>query len=384
MALETTLPALLNTLTQSLTSATEAAPEASTTVPPKEGISLLDVKNELLLSYLQNLVFLILLKIRARHDDKTDDKLDDAVVKKLVELRVYLERGVRPLEGRLKYQIDKVLRAADDLARSTAAAAAASKKAEVSHDSDASATSDEDEDGSEEEDSDAESDNGRKADPAAPSIDALQYRPRPFALQAPADAPLPSATEDKKSDGIYRPPRINAVAMPTTDRREKEDRRPMKSAAIDEFINDELSTAPIAQPSIGSRTVYGGRKLVSEKERKAEQERRDYEERNYVRLPKESKKEKAKKRAMGQVEKPAGYGGEEWRELGAGVDRIERLTARKGGDGARSVLEKSRKRAAQEEGARAGIPGAGAEIGERFAKRAKLLEVGRRDRGRRK
>jgi U3 small nucleolar ribonucleoprotein protein LCP5 len=114
--MDNSLPALLSAL----------LPDETAILPPKEGISLLDVKNELLLSYLQNLVFLIVLKLRsqlvslASEKQNKDEPLDihDEVVKKLVELRVYLEKGVRPLEGRLKYQIDKVIRAADDAARS--------------------------------------------------------------------------------------------------------------------------------------------------------------------------------------------------------------------------------------------------------------------------
>ncbi|KAJ5029510.1 hypothetical protein PSV08DRAFT_257475, partial [Bipolaris maydis] len=65
MAVDNSLESLLATLTTSIQSATEALPNDDI-VPPKEGISLLDVKNELLLSYLQNLVFLILLKLRSQ------------------------------------------------------------------------------------------------------------------------------------------------------------------------------------------------------------------------------------------------------------------------------------------------------------------------------
>jgi U3 small nucleolar ribonucleoprotein protein LCP5 len=62
MAVDNSLEALLATLVSSIQSASEALPTEDVS-PPKEGISLLDVKNELLLSYLQNLVFLILLKL---------------------------------------------------------------------------------------------------------------------------------------------------------------------------------------------------------------------------------------------------------------------------------------------------------------------------------
>lgn len=366
MALDNSLPSLLATLTQALLSSAESAPELGSVAPPKDGISLLDVKNELLLSYLQNLVFLILIKLRDYNSDESDDEeaqtIDDDVVQKLVETRVYLEKGVRPLEARLKYQIDKVLRAADDAARANLPASrgpAVNSKA-ITRDSDVS------------DDSDAGGDAGGVEAQAA-QIDDLQYRPNPAGLVRPADTGLESHGA-KDTDGVYKPPRINPTVMPTTGPREKADRRPQKSATLDEFISTELSETPFAEPSIGSQIVAGGRRSRSDKERKEAEERKEYEEKNYTRLPKESKKERAKKGGP----KDAGYGGEEWRGLGEGIDRIERLTNRTSSS-TRTALEKSRKRAV-EDGPRAS---GGVEVGEKFQKRLKTLDGGRRDRGRR-
>ncbi|KAI9866436.1 MAG: hypothetical protein M1823_009167, partial [Watsoniomyces obsoletus] len=93
----------LSSLIESLSTAASTLRdnEDSFTSQP-DGISLLDVKNDLLLSYLQNLAFLILFKLRniLESEDGAQD-LQQSVVKKLVELRVYLEKGVRPLEGKL-------------------------------------------------------------------------------------------------------------------------------------------------------------------------------------------------------------------------------------------------------------------------------------------
>ena len=112
------LPDLLSKLTESLSSASRSLPEAESLAPPLDGISLLDTKNELLLSYIQNLVFLIIVKLRNQKiqidNFNPNQTSDEDVVKNLVSLRVYLERGVRPLESRLKYQIDKLLLAAND------------------------------------------------------------------------------------------------------------------------------------------------------------------------------------------------------------------------------------------------------------------------------
>lgn len=366
MAAQTSFAALLQTLTQALSSASESTEKLSAPIPPKDGISLLDVKNELFLSYLQNLVFLIILKLRNRTstspDDDEEDDLDKSVVKKLVELQVYLEKGVRPLEGRLKYQIDKVLQAADDAKRNEDASKPKTN-GKASRDADS-----EDDDS---ENSDAESNNGAALQ--ADDKDDLQYSHNPGSFVRPTGAAA-AGMKGESEDGVYRPPRIQATSMPTTTGpREKGEKKPNKSATLDEFVNTELSSAPFAEPSIGTTTTSGGRRRKSEKELNDEAERREYEERNYVRLPKESKKERAKKKGG----RDAGYGGEEWRGLGEGIDRIERLTKKSGGEG-RGALEKSRKRAVEDGPKSSG----GAEVGQGFQKRLKALDGGRRDRGR--
>lgn len=362
-AVDNSISASLAGLTSSIESAIPALPTNEAILPPDNGITLLDAKNEIFLSYLQALALRNLEVIRSvkKHIVKEVDgqeeahKLSDELVKNLVQHRVYLEKGVRPLEDRLKYQIDKVVRAADDEARLTAQKAAAKVTTNGRHkDSDAESGSDEDSD----EDSgasDAESD---------ANIDDLAFRPNPTAFARPAaGAAAPSATKDEQpADGIYRPPRITATAMPTTERREARDRKPMKSRTIDEYINTELATAPMAEPSIGSTIEAGGRRSKSARERAEEAERRDYEETNLVRLPGLSKKEKAKQ----QGRNGGGYGGEEWVGLGEGLDRIERLTKRKSGGG--SALEKSRKRKATEDGPRAD---GGADMGREFERRKK-------------
>ena len=350
MAVDNSLESLLATLTTSIQSATEALPQDDI-LPPKEGISLLDVKNELLLSYLQNLVFLILLKLRARSSGESSQlHPQDEVVQKLVELRIYLEKGVRPLENRLKYNIDKIIRSADDAARRTAQASAKPKPKKTRNDT---------ESGSDE--SDAES---AASDQTADSEDEMAYAPNKAAVVR-AEQEQPSVRDrESAKDGIYRPPKITPMAMPTTDRAERRDRRPNKSATLDEFIATELSSAPIAEPSIGSTITHGGRHTKSEKERREENERREYEESNFTRLAPKSKKEKRKEdRGRSQ----GGFGGEEWRGLGAGIDRIERLTQKKEGSG-KGSLEKSRKRPVED-----GPRGSGSVAGDAFAKRQKVV-----------
>lgn len=265
MAAVATLPSLLSTLTDSLTSASSSLPDSKTIAPPTEGISLLDTKNELLLSYLHNLVFLIILKLRNQSTNSAGEEaasLSDYVTRKLVELRVYMEKGVRPLESRLKYQLDKLLLAASEASvpvatNSTGKPVRTSKVADDASDSDSDTS---------------------PTSPQQPSEQA--YRPNPSAFAHPTrdDRAL-----EKEKTGLYKPPRITPTSLPTTERKHKE-LKPRKSHTLDTFIREEIDDAPTAEPSIGAGSGLRGR------EKEKEEERRGYEETRLVRLPGEKKK----------------------------------------------------------------------------------------------
>lgn len=360
IALDNSLPALLSTLMASLGDAVSILPKETALLPSKDGLSLLDTKNELFLSYVQNLVFLILVKLRhtslkAASDEQAQDvaELNHDVVKKLAELRLYLDKGVKPLEARLKYQVDKIIKAADEvnqprqLVRPNKNIAVAHGAVRGQDESDSNA-SDSNDSGSED-DSDASED-----------IDELSYRPNPAALLRPADVNRTGDGTTRK-DEIYRPPRITATSLPTTvGKNERAARRPAKSATIDEFIATELSSAPMVEPSIGSTIRAGGRRTMSQREQDEYAEKKAYEESNMIRLPRESKKDKSNK----YKNRDGGFGGEEWRNLGIGLDRIDKLTKKQTGSGGQ--LANSRKRAVQD-----GPRDSGEQFGQQFAKRQK-------------
>ena len=128
----------------------------------KEGISYLDTKHLLMLSYCVNITFYMLLKAEGKPVN------DHPVVLRLVEIRTYLEK-LRPIDKKLKYQIDKLLKMAKDGV-----------------------------DG-EEEDPTA---NGAGEDP-------LQFRPNPDALVSKVD----EDAEEGAEGGVYRPPKMMPTAM---------------------------------------------------------------------------------------------------------------------------------------------------------------------------
>ncbi|KAK7074171.1 hypothetical protein SK128_018317 [Halocaridina rubra] len=101
-----------------------------------KGISLLDLKNQAFLSYLTNLTYLMLRKLKGAKlegDHCIEYSDEQCIVKyrtrirhgivtfvgyqgcfeRLVELRAVLER-IRPLEDKLKYQIDKYVKVANE------------------------------------------------------------------------------------------------------------------------------------------------------------------------------------------------------------------------------------------------------------------------------
>lgn len=404
--LEMSVTTLLATLTSSLNSATSSFPTTSDAIlPPQDGISLFDTKNELLLSYLQNLVFLILLKLREASstsattndngrktglegDGEAGGSLDiwNEVVKKLINTRVYLEKGVRPLEGRLRYQIEKVVSAAEEAERlQTGQGKRVSKEdgknGTKARDGNSDATGSGSE-GSEDnsENSSGEEEEEEEAQPKIKSkIDDLSYRPNPSALLLRKPDPSSSTSKARPSTssvgGTYKPPRITPTSMPSTDTKTSTSRTGMrKSHLLDEFVSTELSSAPTAEPSIGSnRTILArGRGALSTREREKERERTEYEERNFSRLPKEGKAERRKKGGRRNDDR---FGGEDWAGLGEVGDRVSRSVSSAGRKG--GVLERREKR-------RRGVgdvSGGGLGMGEAFEKRRKILE-GRAERKR--
>lgn len=360
-AVDSSVLGLLSTLTASLSSAVSSLPSDHTLLlPPTDGISLLDTKNELLLSYIQNLVFLVILKLRQASDSETDHNA--AAIKKLVELRVYTERGVRPLEGRLKYQIEKVLRAADDAEKSAVDKVNSESKRNGRTIKDGEA----DEGGTEDSESDIE------GDPTRP--DDLSYRPNPAALLRKAEPKSNGHSATSHKDSTYKPPRITPTSMPqsaSSTRESNASRRQRKSHLLDEYVSAELSSAPLAEPSIGSNSTIlnRGRSSLNARERDKQRERMEYEERNLARLPGESKAEKRKAKARGEGPgRKNEYGGEDWTGLGEVGDRVARSVGRGSSKG--GVLERREKRG-RDDGDRGG---GGIGIGDAFEKRRRVME----------
>ena len=350
-------------LTESLKSTLSALGSAQGLVLlPDDGISLLDVKNDLLLSYLHNLVFLILSKVRSIQSSTEAYDLASENLRKLIELRAYLEKGVRPLEGRLKYQIDKVVKASDDSERLSSQKTRTVNTRGV-HNQTAS-------------DSELASDASRSESPLDQhETNDLSYRPNLSALVQNAGNAEATRNKMPKAETVYRPPKVTPTAMPTTqDIAPRSRDRQRRSHLLDEYVDNELSSQPLAQPSIGSNSTIlaRGRSSLTARDRAKEIERTDYEERNFVRLPAESKAARRKARDGGESTRDI-FGGEDWTGLGGLGDRVVKSVSGQAYSRKDNIFERREKRRrATDDGPR--NSGSGAGIGEAFEKRRKVLQ----------
>lgn len=95
------------------------------------GISLLSLKNSLLLSYMHNLTLLALCRVHGRSiscssssssviekggRNNSDSNGESKLVEEMVRQRIVLEK-IRPMEMKLKYQVDKLVKKAESADR---------------------------------------------------------------------------------------------------------------------------------------------------------------------------------------------------------------------------------------------------------------------------
>lgn len=343
---------LLSGIKSSLLASGSALPSSDTIKGAQDGISLLSLKSHLLVEYLQHLAFYILIKLRGESIKSEKYK---QVVENLIDLRVYLDKGVKPIETKLRYQIDKVIRAAERLNRE-----------------------------------------GQLQDLDATSKDALAYKPNPLALVLDRSDNNDTGTASQDPDGLYRPPRIASTALAAPSSRRgaatgsSATRRQNPNSTLREFVDSELSAAPQAHPSIGSNitSANGVARIQSSSARRAQIERDTYEEENYLRLPSTSSKRDRGQRRVDEV-----YGGEDFRVLdqelydfgGASGGRNDRNG--KDGFGDESLVQRARKRSNVNvdhgddfdgDSERRGNGTGPGRIGDKFKKRKKVLSARRK------
>ena len=247
-------------------------------LPTSSGSSFLEAKFHLLLSYCINITFYMLLKARG------EPVQDHPVIETLVRMRALIEK-CGPIDQKLKYQIEKLL-------------AAASKESSAAAGDDA----------------------------------ALSHRPRPQALVGAGEDDDEDDAEERGGGAaaLYTVPKLSAARYDDGREDSKAERkaaarraRLLKSEMV-QSMQAELSEAPREIAAEDSSRLRGeAAKAAAEAE-----ERRVYEEENFVRLTL-SKKDKAKEKlraraAQGMLEDEfSSFDTEEFGELASLVGAEE-------------------------------------------------------------
>ena len=217
-------------------------------VQTSKGVSFLEVKYHVMLQYILQLAYFVHLKISGKQVE------NNPVVESLVELRVILDK-MKPIENKLKYQIDKLVRAAvvENTQKSEEKAAVSTSEAVA-------------------------------ADP-------LAFKPNPLNLlnKENDDDEEEEDDEDTNAAGVYRPPKLAPVnydenAGRKSGKKERDESRMKEKASRSRLMKDlmtEMSENPEELGVFGGvneGTGYGDRidNVIADKNK--------YEEENYVRL----------------------------------------------------------------------------------------------------
>ncbi|RLV94873.1 U3 small nucleolar ribonucleoprotein LCP5 [Spathaspora sp. JA1] len=275
-----------------------------------EGVSLLQLKNQALLSYINNIALVVLGQVAKLEDEGSEKvgELWDESVKRSIVQRVTLEKGVKPLEKKIGYQLDKMVRAYTRMEEDE-------QKIENklnNRDEDGSSSEEEEEEDSEEED------------------DKLAYRPDASSLAKLAPRGRESKTTSETSNEKYVAPKISAMAPPSAIPKEKPSKT-KKLQSMEEYLQDQ-SDLPTAEASIGSTIVDHGRGGVkTSHDRKKESEIQTYEENNFIRLPSTQTKKSFKQKQRDMANQ---FAGEDWsifnnndREVSSGTSRKRKPTS---------------------------------------------------------
>lgn len=269
---------LLSTITSASKEATTSLNSVVKKLEQKElnvsnGISILDVKYQCKLMYLSNLAYLVMKRLHGKTINQ------DEAVERLVELRVVLEK-IRPLEQKLKYQIDKYIKIATR--GETDPNDPTSFKANPAMMNDASDNEDEETDKKKKKKKDKED------------------------------------GEDKP--GIYKPPRLSSVHYDGDETKSEKQARSLERArkrALSSNLMQELKEEYLDRPMEYSHSSSNTLKNVISAR---EQARQDYEETYFTRLPLEKR---AKKSQFHQMT---------LNSIGDQVTRFEDLSVLHGGD----------------------------------------------------
>ncbi|SCW01060.1 LAFE_0D04192g1_1 [Lachancea fermentati] len=292
-----------------------------------EKVSLLSLKNGTILAYINSLLEIVGEKLYQTDATAMKGRQHS------IEHRVVLERGVKPLEKKLAYQLDKLTRA---YSRMESEYAEAEKRA-MERTTQGNSSGDDEADSSDEEE------------------EAMSYRPNASAMttsgRSGAREEQKGAEEEEDSqNATYKPPKISAMLPPqhhfddkfvAKDHRDRSGKSRMQ--AMEDYIS-EMSEQPEWESSVGANIVNHGRGGVkSLRDTEREQRVKNYEEDNFTRLHMQTSK--AEKRMAKQRERMARVnmiGGEDFSIFNS-KRKLEDSTSRKGSKKSRNAWERAKR-----------------------------------------
>lgn len=256
----------------------------------KDGLDFLHVKNSLLTSYLIELVLYTRGKARGEQVDLT----------RLIELKTALEK-IRPLEKKMRYQLEKLLSANTDSSTFASSDPLSFRPnpeslKEEQDDGEGLSLGDSDCDDDDDDHGDAEQEEG--SDDEADMDDDLEAAKATIQL-AKKKTSTKNDDEDSKS-GVYKAPRMTAMPYkPETDHSEKDKRlqRRMRTTELAQALKEQFSEAP-EQDDFHGGSAYGKQKEAARRLAQRETEKTNFEEQSMMRLTTTRKEKKDQKRMM--------------------------------------------------------------------------------------
>ena len=308
-------------------------------------VSLLSLKNGSMLSYLSALFSIIESKADPESKDPTGNKGRESSI----ENRIVLERGIKPLEKKLGYQLDKLVRS---YTRAEKEYKDAEKRATAQNSNANKVRSDEDED-DDASSSDDEDEMSYRPNMLSAKKSTAKKSSRPSELSE-AEENDEEKEEEQENDGIYRPPKINAMLPPQTSThfedkfsvKDHKDRSNLsKMQAMEEYIKDQ-SEQPDWGTSIGADILDHGRGGIKSS-RDTEKERRvtTFEEENFTRVNHMgmNKTERKKQKQRQRMAKANIIGGEDFGIFNS-KRKMEDSTSRRSSKKPRSAWDRAKRR----------------------------------------
>ncbi|CCK69966.1 small subunit rRNA maturation protein LCP5 KNAG_0D02160 [Huiozyma naganishii CBS 8797] len=308
-----------------------------------EKVSLLTLKNGSMLSYVNSL----LLVLQGKVDVECKDPSMQLGREMAIRDRVVLERGVKPLEKKLSYQLDNLVKAYRRTEKEYLEAERRAKDKSLSARTQRGS------------DSEGSSDSSDSEEEASYRPNVVRSKAKPSAVvSTSADQEQnKGADAEENADGIYRPPKISAMLPPSLTSRHFEDKFSAKEhqdrsgksrmQAMEEYLKDQ-SDQPDWEASIGTNIVNHGRGgIKSSRATEKELAVTNYEEENFTRVNPNMGKSKVEKRKMKQRERMAKVnvlGGEDFGIFNNSKRKLEDSTSRRGNKKSKNAWDRAKRR----------------------------------------